>query len=219
MLFESTTKPQRETQNYPFGPHNCEFLMGFLVLFEGAHTESTTTIDTFGAAGNKDYFFQKIVAVAAAACVFLKTTTAKPQRETDFQGDRIETRTGSTLLGKSANAEITRDQTCWFNFRSFGDANFVTKCSLGVAYANRLRARREKAKKATTAARSPLCDPLGADRRAARSGTRCSLHPRDRVAAARSDPETRRPRRAVRVRRVTRNERENIPNDPGATDL
>ena len=127
--------------------------------------------------------------------------------------------TNRHFWGKSANAEITRDQTCWFNFRSFGDANFVTKCSLGVAYANRLRARREKAKKATTAARSPLCDPLGADRRAARSGTRCSLHPRDRVAAARSDPETRRPRRAVRVRRVTRNERENIPNDPGATDL
>ena len=65
--------------------------------------------------------------------------------------------------------------------------------------------RRALTKKAYSGTRSPVIvrgEPFGADRRAARSGTRCSLHPRDRVAAARSDPKTRRPRRAVRVRRV-----------------
>ena len=42
----------------------------------------------FGGGVKQGRNLQKIVAVAAAACVFPKTTTAKPQREDDFHGDR-----------------------------------------------------------------------------------------------------------------------------------
>ena len=45
--------------------------------------------------------FQKIVAVAAAACVFLKTTTAKPQREADAPGTPSVLAQRSSLFAKS----------------------------------------------------------------------------------------------------------------------